>query len=76
MVGFFFFREKIRQKGFYNKLPVAAWCIAILIISSVLWSDFSVRTNSTIEQLRNFYGTLSVTEENVGSCGQGSEFLQ
>ena len=66
MVGFFFFRGKVRQKGFYKKLPVAGWCTAILIISIFLWLDFSDRTRSTIEQLRNFYGTLSVKEENAG----------
>ena len=66
LVGFFFFRGSIRQKGFYHRIIVAGWYTAVLIISVFLWRDFSDRTRSTIEQLRNFYGTLSVTKENTG----------
>lgn len=66
LVGFFFFRGKVRQKEFSKRFSVGGWYIAVLIISIFLWRDFSDRTSSTIEQLRNFYGTLKVTEENVG----------
>lgn len=66
VLTFFLFREKSRKKGIYSYLPISAWIIAILTMSIFLWHDFSNRTQTNIEQLRNFYGTLSVKEENVG----------
>lgn len=66
LVGLFFFRGKMGQKGIYRKCAAAGWYTAVLLSGIFLWRDFSRGTGSTIEQLRNFYGTLTVTEENVG----------
>ncbi len=66
VLAFFLFSEKRTQKGINSHLPTIGWFIAILAMGIFLWHDFSNRTRSNIEQLRNFYGTLSVKEENVG----------
>ncbi|MCB1122019.1 MAG: fused MFS/spermidine synthase, partial [Verrucomicrobiae bacterium] len=66
LVGYFFLSGRKRSKGFLNLLPVASWFAVTLLVGFFLWSDVSDRTRSSIEQSRNFYGTLKVTAENTG----------
>lgn len=66
LIGWFFYRGAVGQgKGAKNTSAVG-WTVALLIIGFFLWRDVSERTHATIDQVRNFYGTLRVTEEDVG----------